>query len=50
MQVVVVATIRAMDALIAATAHDLTLVTRNSAGFEASVKSILNPRSYQRMI
>jgi toxin FitB len=37
----------AMDALIAATAtaHDLTLVTRNSSDFEASVKSILNPWS-----
>jgi predicted nucleic acid-binding protein len=35
----------AMDALIAATAtaHDLTLVTRNSIDFETSVKSILNP-------
>jgi toxin FitB len=37
--------IHAMDALIAATAtaHDLTLVTRNSTDFEMSVKSILNP-------
>jgi predicted nucleic acid-binding protein len=37
--------IHAMDALIAATAtaHDLTLVTRNSTDFETSVKSILNP-------
>jgi predicted nucleic acid-binding protein len=37
--------IQAMDALIAATAtaHDLTLVTRNSTDFETSVKSILNP-------
>jgi predicted nucleic acid-binding protein len=37
----------AMDALIAATAtaHDLTLVTRNSTDFETSVKSILNPWS-----
>jgi toxin FitB len=36
-----------MDALIAATAtaHDLTLVTRNATDFEASVKSILNPWS-----
>ncbi|MDE2348109.1 MAG: type II toxin-antitoxin system VapC family toxin [Gammaproteobacteria bacterium] len=35
----------AMDALIAATAqvHDLTLVTRNTADFEASVPSLLNP-------
>ena len=34
-----------MDALIAATAqvHDLTLVTRNTADFEASVPSLLNP-------
>ena len=39
--------IHAMDALIAATAtaHDLTLVTRNSTDFEMSVKSILNPWS-----
>jgi toxin FitB len=39
--------IQAMDALIAATAaaHDLTLVTRNTADFETSVKSILNPWS-----
>jgi predicted nucleic acid-binding protein len=39
--------IHAMDALIAATAtaHDLTLVTRNSTDFETSVKSILNPWS-----
>lgn len=37
--------IQAMDALIAATAqvHGLTLVTRNSADFEESVKSLLNP-------
>lgn len=37
--------IHAMDALIAATAqvHDLTLVTRNTADFEATVKSLLNP-------
>ncbi len=38
-------TIHAMDALIAATAqvHGLTLVTRNTADFEASVKSLINP-------
>ncbi len=38
-------TIHAMDALIAATAqvHGLTLVTRNTADFETSVKSLLNP-------
>jgi predicted nucleic acid-binding protein len=37
--------IPAMDALIAATAqvHGLTLVTRNTADFHASVKSVLNP-------
>jgi toxin FitB len=37
--------IHAMDALIAATAqvHGLTLVTRNTADFQASVKSLLNP-------
>ena len=37
--------IHAMDALIAATVlvHGLTLVTRNTADFEASVKSLLNP-------
>ena len=35
----------AMDALIAATAqvHDLTLVTRNTADFQGSVKSLLDP-------
>jgi toxin FitB len=39
--------IQAMDALIAATAtaHDLTLVTRNFTDFQTSVKSILNPWS-----
>lgn len=37
--------IQAMDALIAATAqvHGLTLVTRNTADFEESLKSLLNP-------
>lgn len=35
----------AMDALIAATAqvHGLTVVTRNTADFQGSVKSVLNP-------
>lgn len=34
-----------MDALIAATAqvHDLTVVTRNAADFQSSVKNVLNP-------
>lgn len=37
--------IHAMDALIAASAqvHDLTVVTRNTADFQGSVKSLLNP-------
>ena len=37
--------ISAMDALIAATVqvHDLTLVTRNTADFQASVTSLLDP-------
>ena len=37
--------IHAMDAIIGATAqvHALTLVTRNTSDFEASVKSIVNP-------
>lgn len=37
--------ISAMDALIAATAqvHGLTVVTRNMADFQASVKSVLSP-------
>lgn len=37
--------IHAMDALIAATAqvYSLTLVTRNTSDFEASVKSLVNP-------
>lgn len=37
--------IQAFDALIAATAqvHGLTLVTRNTADFDESVKSLLNP-------
>lgn len=37
--------INAMDALIAATAqvHGLTLVTRNTADFQASLKALLNP-------
>ena len=34
-----------MDAFVAATAtvHDLTLVTRNTADFESSVKTVFNP-------
>jgi predicted nucleic acid-binding protein len=37
--------IEAMDALIAATVevHDLTLVTRNTSDFEATVRSMVNP-------
>jgi len=37
--------IQAMDGLIASTTqvHGLTLVTRNAADFELSVKSVLNP-------
>ena len=37
--------INAMDALIAATAsiHSLTLVTRNEAGFQPTLKAIFNP-------
>jgi len=37
--------ISAMDALIAATAetHDMTLVTRNTSDFEASLRHIINP-------
>lgn len=37
--------IGAMDALIAATAetHDMTLVTRNTSDFEASLRLIINP-------
>jgi toxin FitB len=37
--------ISAMDALIAATAetHDMTLVTRNTSDFEASLRLIINP-------
>jgi predicted nucleic acid-binding protein len=37
--------IGATDALIAATAqiHDLTLVTRNVAAFQATAKSVMNP-------
>ena|SRR5437763_1819558 len=37
--------ISAMDALIAATAetHDMTLVTRNTSDFEASLRLLINP-------
>jgi toxin FitB len=42
--------ISAMDAFIAATAevHGLSLVTRNSADFESSVKATINPWSEER--